>query len=444
MVDEALFHADHAFLDGKMRADVTLGIDGDGRVSRIEPGRLPGAESFGGILLPGMTDVHSHSFQRAMAGLCERAGPEGDDFWSWREVMYRFLDRIGPEETEAIAAQLYVELLKQGYTHVGEFHYLHNDPAGQPYADPAELSHRIRAAADNAGIRLALMPVLYQHSQFGGLPPTPGQRRFVKSLDDFALLIERTKPEALAPHSLRAVGPEALAEIVALAGANGLPVHIHAAEQVKEVEDCVAWSGQRPVEWLLDHAPVDAGWCLVHCTHLSADERRRLAVSRAVVGLCPSTEANLGDGFFDLPEFLAEGGFFAIGSDSNVTTDPAEELRWLDYAQRLRFRSRNITEREVGRSIGTGLFRRALEGGAQALALKAGRADFIILDPDHPALTGRTPQRILDGWIFQGGPNPVRHVMVGGRWVVRDGHHVREDEIARAYRKAIANLLEDS
>jgi formimidoylglutamate deiminase len=449
--------AESALLPQGFAENVAIEVDNAGRITAVAPGAPGPGTVLRGVAVPGMPNLHSHAFQRAMAGLAERAGPEGDDFWSWRETMYRFLARLGPDEVEAIAAQLYVELLKQGYTAVAEFHYLHNDPSGKPYADPAELAHRIVAAAVSSGIGLTLLPVLYQTSQFGGAPPTDGQRRFVLGTEVFLELVSRLiarhgrDPQlriGVAPHSLRAVTPEALRE--AVAGANALdataPIHIHVAEQVKELQDCLAWSGKRPIQWLLEHAPIDARWCLVHGTQSSEGELRALAATRAVVGLCPTTEANLGDGIFPLPAWLESGGTFGIGTDSNVARSPIEELRWLEYVQRLVARRRNIGERRPGASTGAARYRRALAGGAQASGRAIGaiepgrRADIVLLDPDHPALFGRSGDTLIDAWIFAASGNPVRDVMVGGRWVVRDGVHCREAAIADAYRAAIARL----
>lgn len=382
-----------------------------------------------GLVVPGMPNLHSHAFQRAMAGLTERAGPAGDNFWRWREVMYRFLAVLTPDDVQAIAAQLYVECLLHGYTAVAEFHYLHNAPDGSRYADPAEMSHRIRAAAQDAGIGLTLLPVLYCHSQFGGAPPTDAQRRFVLSPDDYAALCEAVG-DGVAPHSLRAVTPEELAAAIAIA--NGRPIHIHVAEQEKEVADCLAWSGTRPVAWLLDHAPVNERWCLVHATHVDATECRQLAESGAVVGLCQTTEANLGDGIFPLRAFLAHGGRFGVGSDSNVSTSPVEELRWLEYIRRLETRTRNVT---------SGLYRMAVAGGAQALGRSA-PGDVVVLDTEHPALVGRSEENALDAWVFSGNSTPVRDVMVGGQWVVRDGRHRNQAAIASAFARTMRRLAD--
>jgi formimidoylglutamate deiminase len=458
IADRTRYFAASALLPQGFASDVVIEVDGAGDIVEARPGARGDAVALRGVAVPGMPNLHSHAFQRAMAGLAERAGPEGDDFWSWREIMYRFLATLGPDDVESVAAQLYVELLKQGYTAVAEFHYLHNDIQGRPYADPAELAHRIVAAAATSGIGLTLLPVLYQASQFGGAPPSEGQRRFVLSTDVLmamtAGLMRRHSGSrqiriGVAPHSLRAVAPDALSEAVAAMGALDptAPIHIHVAEQVKELEDCLAWSGRRPVEWVLENLPVDRRWCLVHCTQSSATELRALAASRAVVGLCPTTEANLGDGIFPLRAYLDAGGVLGIGGDANVATSPVEELRWLEYGQRLVTRCRNVSERDRGASTGAGLYRRALAGGAQACARNIGaiarghRADIVVLDPDHPALSGRGADALLDAWIFTSSGNPVRDVMVGGEWVVRDGVHCREQAVAAAYRTALAQLL---
>ncbi len=404
-----------------------------------------------GVVVPGIANLHSHAFQRAMAGLAERAGPEGDDFWSWREVMYRFLQVLTPDDVEAIATQLYVECLRQGFTAVAEFHYLHNAPGGAAYDDPAEMALRIASAAQSAGIGLTLLPVLYTQGGFGAAPPTPGQRRFVLTPDALADICTRMSAHTrtgVAPHSLRAVTPEGLARCVEIARDLGpdTPVHIHVAEQTREIDDCVAWSGARPVAWLLDHAPVDRRWCTIHATHMLAAETTGLAATGAVAGLCPTTEANLGDGIFPLKPYLDAGGAFGVGSDSNVGTSPVEELRWLEYVGRLQARARNVTETVPGASVATGLVRRAASGGAQALgrnagAIEAGRlADLVVLDSDHPALAGRGATGAVDAWIFSGNTTPVRHVMVAGRWVIRDGVHARQAEIAAGFAKTMRRL----
>jgi formiminoglutamate deiminase len=384
-----------------------------------------------------------------MAGLAEQRGDSADSFWTWRRTMYDFLERLTADDVQAVAALVCSEMLEAGFTTLGEFHYLHHDPTGRPYGDPAELAGRIVAAASATGIGLTLLPVFYAHGGFGGLPPTPGQRRFINDIDGFGRLMEsagrhvRNYPGArigIAPHSLRAATVDEITQILPLA--SGGPIHIHVAEQTTEVEDCVAWSGRRPVEYLLDSLPVDARWCAIHATHMTTAETEALAHSGAVAGLCPETEANLGDGIFNAQHFLAVGGRFGIGSDSHIHIGLAEELRLLEYGQRLTSRSRNVL---CARGEGTGdtLFRAAVSGGAQALGqpvdgLKAGqRADFVVLDETHPSLIGRPVGRMIDGWIFAGDKSCVRDVHVAGRRVVADGRHVARDRIRADYAKVL-------
>lgn len=454
--------AESALLPGGWARDVLFEVAPDGALAAVVadapadgPARF--AHRAAGPVIPGMPNVHSHAFQRAMAGLTEQrdAGGADDSFWSWRRVMYEFVARLTPPQVEAIAAQLYVEMLKAGYTAVGEFHYLHHDIDGGPYDDPAEMSERIVAAAGTAGIGLTHQPVLYACGGFGGKPPGEGQRRFVCDLDRYsrlvAALIERHRADpqirvGMAPHSLRAVTPELLR--AALSGMAQLdpdaPVHMHVAEQTKEVEDCLAWSGLRPVEWLLANEKVDRRWCLVHATHMSAAEATGLSRSGAVAGLCPTTEANLGDGFFPAAEFLAEGGSIAIGSDSHVSVSPIEELRWLEYGQRLLHRRRNLLAGEE--SVGRALYGAALSGGARALGRRiarlepGARADLVVLDPETPALVGKSGDRLLDALVFAGNANPVRDVMVGGRWVVQEGRHSAEHAVFARFRAVMAEL----
>jgi len=451
--------AKSALLPTGWSAELVIEIDASGRIAALgERAAADGAERIDGLVLPGMPNLHCHAFQRALAGLAERAGPEGDDFWSWREVMYGFLARLSPDDVEAIAAELYLEMLKAGYTAVVEFHYLHKDAAGRPYANLAELAERIVAAAEATGIRLTLLPVLYQCGNFGGAPPSEGQRRFVTTNEEFAALLERLHRHAaargsfrlgLAPHSLRAVPPAALAEAVrALDRLDaGAPIHIHAAEQQREVRDCLAWANTRPVRWLLDNMPVGERWTLVHATHMEADETARLARSGAVAGLCPSTEGNLGDGLFPLRDYLSAGGRFGIGTDSNIAVDPSEELRWLHYGQRLLRERRSLELVEPGTSLGTRLWRQALSGGAQALAQATGAiavglaADLIVLDENNPALVGRREAAALDSFVFASAKGAVRDVMVGGRWLVREGRHAEETRIALAYRRTAERLM---
>ncbi|MBW0003789.1 MAG: formimidoylglutamate deiminase [Hyphomicrobiales bacterium] len=427
----------------------------DGVIERIEAGATPIAgEERHAIGLAGMPNLHSHAFQRGMAGLAEVRGPQSDSFWTWREVMYRFALGLEPEDVEAVAAQLYVEMLEAGFTRVGEFHYLHHDRDGKPYADPAEMSARIAAASAQTGIGLTLLPVFYAHGGFGGKPPNDGQRRFVNDLDRFGRLVEQSRVAlsgledarlGVAPHSLRAVTAAELANLVPLA--QGGPIHIHVAEQSKEVEDCVSWSGARPVEWLLAHAPVDRRWCLVHATHMTREETRAVASAGAVAGLCPITEANLGDGTFNASEFIEYGGEFGIGSDSHVFIGVADELRQLEYSQRLRHRARNVMAQEEGRSTGRSLYQGALVGGTRALGeakfglAEGARADFLSLDAEHPALVGRAGDALLDAFIFSAPGSIVDCVWRAGEKLVQGGRHRRREAILARFRAAMGRLL---
>lgn len=441
----------NALLIGEWTERVRIGLRA-GRIASIETDVEPDAgDERHGAALPGLCNVHSHGFQRGMAGLSERRGRPDDDFWSWREIMYRFLDRLTPDDIAAITAQAYVEMLESGYTRVGEFHYLHNDIDGSRYADPAETAGAIVAAAEQTGIGLTLLPVFYAHADFGGAPPAPGQRRFISDVDGFARMVEASRAKlptdagmGIAPHSLRAVTPDELRTILPLADAG--PIHIHAAEQVREVEACVEWSGARPVEWLLDHADVDERWCLIHATHLEDRECDRLAESGAVAGLCPVTEANLGDGTFPAERYLAAEGRFGTGTDSNILIDAAAELRALEYSQRLSQRRRAILADDVHSSVGQRLFDTAIAGGAQALGVEAGLAvgapaDIVSLDLSHVGFAGADPATLLDRWIFAAGRDAVGTVWRGGRKCVEQGHHIAAEPVAAQYRRTLERLL---
>ncbi|ANB17495.1 formimidoylglutamate deiminase [Dokdonella koreensis] len=404
-----------------------------------------GAGRLGHWVLPGLANLHSHAFQRAMAGLAERQGNAEDSFWTWREVMYAFAGRIGPEALRAIATQLYVEMLKAGYTHVCEFHYLHHRPDGSRYADPAAMALALVEAAQDAGIGLTLLPTLYMTGGFDGRPLNARQARFGHAVDAYLALVERLRAlestqlrVGIALHSLRAVPPDALRTVLASGLARDRPIHIHIAEQIGEVQDCLALRQARPVEWLLDNAEVDARWCLVHATHLTDRETARLAGSGAVAGLCPTTEANLGDGLFPLKRYLAAGGAFGIGSDSHISISPVEELRWLEYGQRLAAHRRNIAVRPEAPSTGEVLFGGAWAGGRQAAGIDGAgrllREDLLVLDEHAPLLAGRDASHLLDTWLFAGNVPLVRHVLAGGEWVVRDFRHRDEERIAEAYR----------
>ncbi len=452
--------AEHALLDAGWAEDVLLTIGDDGLIHERAIGvRRPprGCARVAGVLLPGMPNLHSHAFQRAFAGTAERRGPGPDSFWTWREAMYRLVEKVDPDAIEAIAAQLFVEMLEAGYTSVGEFHYLHHDRDGQPYTCLAETSERIVAAAHQTGIALTLLPVLYTSSGFGGRPPLPEQRRFVNDVEHYARLLETLHARhgasegvriGAAPHSLRAVTPAELdCALEALAALDAhAPVHVHIAEQVLEVEDCVRWCGQRPVEWLLEHVEVNRRWCLIHATHVTGPECASLAASDATVGLCPTTEANLGDGIFPATEFVGGGGRFGIGSDSHVSVNPVEELRWLEYGQRLVHRQRALLASEGAASVGRFLYEHAARNGARALGLEAGalapgrRADLVVVDSTSPMLEGRQGDALLDALVFASGPDTVREVMVGGRWRVRDGRHHERDPIRRRFAEALGRL----
>ncbi len=459
--DETSVFAPAALLPEGWAEDVLIDLSAEGDIDAVHTGiaedAIPaGAVRCKGPVVPGMPNLHSHAFQRAMAGLAERSGPSDDSFWTWRQVMYDFVGRLTPEQAEAIAAQLYVEMLKSGYTAVGEFHYLHHGPDGEPYDDLAEMSRRVMAAAKRTGLGITHLPVLYGYGGFGGQAAGEGQQRFLNDPERFLKLLEilfkdaAGDPQArigIAPHSLRAVTPETLT--AAIEGLNGFdgaaPIHIHIAEQVKEVDDCLAWSGRRPVDWLYDNVEVDRRWCLIHATHMTEAETTRLADSGAVAGLCPTTEANLGDGLFPAGDFIAQDGAWGIGSDSHISISPIEELRWFEYGQRLIHRGRNLLgPLGEGHSVGAGLYRQALAGGAQALGrrtsrLEAGfRADLLVLDPALPCLFGKTGDLLLDAAVFAGNLNPVRDVMVGGDWVVQEGRHREEEAVLQAFRDALA------
>jgi len=447
----ATVFADKALLADGWRDNVRLVLDA-GRVVGVETGaaRAP-AEDAVGLLVPGMPNAHSHAFQRAFAGRSEFRGPLGtDNFWSWREQMYRLAGRIDPRALAAIARQVYTEMVASGYTSVAEFHYLYRDPA-----DPATVDAMLVAlaeAADASGIRLTYVPVMYERGGFDGQPLNAAQARFALAFDGYEAHVDRaarmlspTHSVAVGAHSLRAVAAETLGRVAALARARGVPMHIHIAEQRREVEDCVAATGARPVQWLLDHADIDDSWCLVHATHLDDAETAGLAATGAVACLCPSTEGNLGDGLFPLGAWLDAGGRIAIGSDSHVSIDPREELRWLEYGQRLRCEQRNVAA--TGR-IGTGarLFGAAIAGGARPVGqvvagiAEGGPADFVALDANGSALAGHGDETLLDAFVFCGQPSPVERVMVAGVWRVVNGAHERGDEARRQFAATLERL----
>lgn len=445
-------HFKEALLPTGWSSDVRISIEG-GRIAAIESGvQAEASDEHHAIGLPGLPNLHSHAFQRGMAGLTEIKGTSSDSFWTWRDLMYRFVGRMTPEDVAAITAQAYVEMLEAGFTRVGEFHYLHHDISGTPYGNIGELAERIVSSARDSGIGLTLLPVFYAHAGFGGRAPAGGQRRFINSVDQFGRLIEASRRAVathegavlgIAPHSLRAVTPDELRAIAPLAG-NG-PIHIHVAEQVKEVEDCISWSGLRPVQWLLEHMPVDRRWCLIHATHMTDEETQRMAASGAVAGLCPITEANLGDGIFNAPAFFRAGGHFGVGSDSNVLIGAADELRQLEYSQRLALRARNVLATDSMSSTGRVLFEGALAGGSQALGTGSGLApgnpaDIFSLDAAHVALAGRSGDALLDSWVFSG-KSLVDCVWTLGRKLVTSGKHHQAEQVATRFRKRLEGLL---
>jgi formiminoglutamate deiminase len=445
-------HARQALVPGGWERDVRIGIDG-GVIVAVEPGAPaePGDERLD-LLLPGMPNLHSHAFQRGMAGMTEVPGPSSDSFWTWRDVMYRYALAMTPTELEVIATWLYVEMLEAGFTRVGEFHYLHHDRDGAPYANIAEMATRIAAAAERTGIRLTLLPVLYAHAGFGGAPATEGQRRFINDPDQYARLWFAAHQAiapldgavlGIAPHSLRAVTPNELT--TALSIQPEVPIHIHIAEQRREVDDCLAWSGARPVQWLLDEAEVDDRWCLIHATHMTGDETDRLAGTGAVAGLCPVTEANLGDGIFPGSRYLHQGGRYGIGSDANTLIGVPDELRQLEYSQRLALEQRNVMTR--GEATGRALYTAAYRGGQQALGVDAtciatgAPADLLALDAGF--VDSEDGDLLLNTWLFGQGIG-VDRVWVAGREVVREGRHIARDEAASAFRVVMRSLRDGS
>ena len=454
----ALF-ARHALLQEGATAgwqgDVLIEWDARGNLTRVEPkARPPIGVARAEYVVPGMVNLHSHAFQRALGGLTEKAGDGPDSFWTWRELMYRFAQHITPEQVEAIAAQLFSECLRHGYTALCEFHYIQRDPAGGMYARPAEMAERVAAAGQQSGIGLTLLPVLYSHSGFGEQPLKPEQKRFQTDVDTVLRIVEALAPlrngqleVGAAPHSLRAASVKQIQELMA-ALPKERPLHIHIAEQQGEVQQSLDFCGRRPVEYLFDQLAVDARWCLVHATHLNEAEVAQLAASGAVAGLCPSTEANLGDGLFPLGDYLAQGGRWGIGSDSHVSQSPVEELRWLEYGQRLIHQRRNVAATPARRDVALNLWQDALLGGAQAAGRPVGallqgrRADLLVLDAAHPNLDGVLDADVLGRLVFCGNDNLVRDVLAGGRWVVQGGRHMAQEAIGRRYRQALQQLRE--
>ena len=442
------FHFATALLPEGWADDVVIAVDGAGVIADMSVGGPcpPFTDRLAGVAVPGIANLHSHAHQRAMAGLTERSGTGEDSFWTWRQAMYRAVQAITPDDLQAIATHAFVEMLRGGYTHVAEFHYLHHGPDGRPYADPAEMARRVIAAAAAAGIGLTFLPVLYSGGGFGGVPASEGQRRFVCDRDGF-MALRAALPAAgpgvsfgVAAHSLRAVPAEELAAM--LAGAPEGPVHMHVAEQPLEVEECAAFTGQRPVAWLLDHAGVDARWCLVHATHVDEAEVAGMARSGAVVGLCPTTEADLGDGVFPAVGFQAAGGRFGVGSDSQVSASPYEEVRLLEWGQRLVSGRRTVLAGGADRSTGRTLLEATAMAGAQACGIAAGaievgmRADVVVLGASYPG------DDAVDAAVFAARGSPVRHVIARGECVVRDGAHALQSIAETGFARVMKRLGE--
>jgi formimidoylglutamate deiminase len=445
--------ARNALLPGGWQRDVVIKWDKFGDITMVTAASsCPTGCSTADWVVPGMINLHSHAFQRALGGLTEKAGDGPDSFWTWRDLMYRFARNITPDHIEAIAAQLFTECLRHGYTAVCEFHYVQRDQDGAMYARPAETAERVACGAALAGIGLTMLPVLYSYAGFGEQPLKQDQQRFRTDAGQVLQIIEALSPlrskdfeVGVAPHSLRAASVGQIKEVLAALPA-GRPVHIHIAEQQAEVQQSLDFSGKRPVEYLMDQVGIDQRWCLVHATHLLEHEVSGFAASGAVAGLCPTTEANLGDGLFPLEPYLVAGGRFGVGSDSHISQSPVEELRWLEYGQRLLHQRRNVAATGVQRNVGDFLWQAALQGGAQASGRQVGalevgkRADLLVLDGEHPNLDGTAPENALGSFVFSGNDNLVQHVLVGGQWVVRDKRHVAQQAITERFKRTVAEL----
>jgi len=442
-------HASHALTPQGWVRDVCVAIS-NGQIAGITEGATPGAQSID-MLLPAPVNLHSHAFQRAMAGLTEARGDDpSDSFWTWRRLMYRFLDRLTPDQVQAIAAMVYVEMLEAGYGAVAEFHYLHHDIGGVAYGNIAEMAEHISAAANTSGVGLTLLPVLYMHGGCDGRALEGGQRRFGNDLESFTSLHTASaatlkRPDdilGVAAHSLRAVPPDALEHLMRFDG----PIHMHLAEQTAEVEEVTAHLGNRPVSWLLDNAAVDERWCLIHCTQMTEAETKALAVTGAVAGLCPITESSLGDGIFNGTVFQSASGRYGVGSDSNIQVALWEELATLEYSQRLRDRSRAALA-TAERSTGRVLFDAVTQAGAQAAGRSSGAiaegnlADLIAISTDNEILSGRTSDTVVDSLIFSGRGNAcVTDVWSAGRHMVQNGRHIHRDAVVTEYKRVLQTL----
>lgn len=448
--------AERVLLADGWQKNKTLVIE-NGVISDIVDGQADGAEVANGPVIPGMINCHSHAFQRAFAGFSEQGSEGKDSFWTWRSVMYKFLAQLSAEDAEVIATQLYIEMVKMGYTRVAEFHYLHHDISGQPYSELATMAKAIFKAAKTTNIGLTMLPVLYQYSGFGALAPNEGQKRFINSTKQFNQLVSdcfaltknfSNSNVGIAPHSLRAVDKQAIDDSVAHVRSldNQAPIHIHIAEQQKEVNDCLAHYGKRPVQWLLDNCQLDKNWCLIHATHIDESELNGMVEQQAIAGICPTTEANLGDGIFPTDDFMQAGGVMAIGSDSHISVNPIEELRWLEYAQRLAKQQRALLATVDTPSVGLNLWQQANKGGALSTNANSGelaigkQADLIVLEQNDLALYAQDEQHLLDSVIFATQQSPVRDVMVNGKWAVVNKSHPQEQQSRDAFAKLLARV----
>lgn len=449
------YFAQRALLSSGWAKDVLFSVK-DGQFYSFAADSAPTAEChvLSGPVLPTLANVHSHAFQRVMAGAAEVSLNPNDSFWSWRDLMYKIVQKLTPDDAHIIAKQLYIDMLKAGYTQVGEFHYLHHDVGGKHYVQLGEMSNQIIAAADESGMGLTLLPVLYSHSGFGGQTPNTGQARFINSTDSY-LALHQACDKALTNHprhklgicfhSLRAVTKPQI-ETVLSALKKDSPIHIHIAEQQKEVQDSLAFSGQRPVEWLHNEIGLNERWCLVHATHLTDSERQSIATSQAVAGLCPTTEANLGDGVFPGVAFEQESGRWGIGSDSHVSLSIVEELRTYEYGQRLRDQQRNRLYRSDQTSVGDNLYQQALLGGNQACDVSLGlsqgnRADFMVLDESHPFIAASEAKDLLNRWLFATNENLVKDVFVAGHHTILNFRHRHEDSSRLAFTQVIKKAM---
>jgi len=453
-------YAENILIGSQWQVEKTITFDQAGIILSIDSGKQEGAVILDGTVIPGMVNCHSHAFQRAFAGYSEYRGASQDSFWSWRDIMYRFVKKLTPEDAHIIASFVYREMLKAGFTSVAEFHYLHHQQNGQEYDDSAEMSHQMIKAAQQTGIAFTHLPVLYSYAGFWEIDPSAMQARFIHTTDNYIKLVETLAKEyssqqnfklGIAPHSLRAVSQEQVQNIIPMIKQidKNAPIHIHIAEQKKEVEDCINHYGKRPVEWLLENFEVDEHFCLVHATHLNSSEIVKLAKTGSVVGICPLTEANLGDGIFPAVEYIKNGGRFAIGSDSHISINVAEELRLLEYSQRLKHNQRALLICETQSSVGQFLYTQAVAGGAQAIAQNVSeiavgkRADFVVLDNEQPSLFAKNDSKILDAAIFACNELPVKDVFVAGVKVISDKHHSHDSKIISQYKKVMEKLTSD-